>query len=170
MQDSIDFAKTMIATGIKYLSIHPRTKQEKSIGPAHWVVAKALKEEAKSDINLSGDIFSVKDAHVAKRFTNCDGFLMSRGAIHNPGLFNDIKENWGKYSEEELGTEYRDHFKPITDFPLQKMKEDDPEVNGTITRQKRRNYKERKKLKKIAKQTDMPEDKDNPSEAKVRFS
>lgn len=49
---------------------------------------------------MSGDCFSVKDALAMKNYTNCDGILVSRGALHNPALFESIKANWDKYSVE----------------------------------------------------------------------
>ena len=59
--ETVDFAKQMASLGIKYLSLHPRTKQEKSVGPAHWIVGKTLKatEGFSVPLNMSGDCFSV---------------------------------------------------------------------------------------------------------------
>jgi tRNA-dihydrouridine synthase len=61
LEDSLDFAALMASKGICMLSMHPRTRQEKSMGAAHWIAAKTLKEHAGFSIplNLSGDCFSV---------------------------------------------------------------------------------------------------------------
>jgi len=67
------------------------------MGAAHWIAGKTLKEHEEFTIplNMSGDCFSAWDAFAVRTLTGCNGILISRGALHNPALFNDIKNSWG---------------------------------------------------------------------------
>ena len=83
------------------------------MGAAHWIVGKTLKqnEEFTIPLNMSGDCFSVKDAYALKSLVDCDGILISRGALHNPAIFDDIKSTWGEYTE--VSDEYDEHMLPL---------------------------------------------------------
>ena len=102
VKDTLDFVKLMQSVGINNLAIHSRIREELSRGYAHWSIVKEIIEnsEIKIPIRSSGDWFSCNDAVEIKRYTNCEGILIARGACHNPAIFEDIKEFWGKNNEE----------------------------------------------------------------------
>ena len=90
----MQFATRITNTGICMLSVHPRTKQEKSYGAAHWLVPRELSasDDVTVPVNVSGDCFSVRDAVAIHTYCRPHGILISRGAMHNPGIFDDIKQ------------------------------------------------------------------------------
>ena len=94
--DSLNFITLMQSTGIHLIGVHGRTREELSKGFAHWSAIKEFKisESIAIPIYANGDCFSPQDAYELKTYTNCDGILIARGALHNPFIFNDIKENW----------------------------------------------------------------------------
>jgi tRNA-dihydrouridine synthase len=61
-----------------------------------------------------------------KSLTGCDGILLSRGILHNPGLIQDIKASWGKFSD--LGEEYTPHMNPMDTEKLEQMRLNDPDL------------------------------------------
>jgi len=77
---------------IAALSIHARTKQEKSAVPARWEkVAEAVKIRdslsSKTLIIGNGDIKSREELFARIRDTGCDGVMVARGAFGNPWIF-----------------------------------------------------------------------------------
>jgi tRNA-dihydrouridine synthase 2 len=103
LKDSLDFIKNMQSTGIDHISVHARIREEMSRGFAHWsVIHEAKKDpEITIPINTSGDCFSAKDSYELKKYTQCDGILIARGACHNPAIFKDIKEHWETADQQE---------------------------------------------------------------------
>jgi tRNA-dihydrouridine synthase B len=79
----------MQATGIHWISIHPRTAAEESRVPARWYYVKRILETGLVKIPVlgSGDLFSPLDIHKYLSFTGASGVIVARGAIHNPALF-----------------------------------------------------------------------------------
>ena len=56
-------------------------------------------QKFKIPIFASGDWYSPYDAYEMKLYTNCDGILIARGALHNPFIFKDIKNTWKTIAE-----------------------------------------------------------------------
>lgn len=79
---------------IDFISVHPRTKEEKSQVPSRWFIVKKLVESGKIKIPLlgSGDMFSALDIAKFLSFTGANGVIVARGAIHNPSIFSEKKE------------------------------------------------------------------------------
>ena len=103
--DWLNFINLMQSTGIHLIAIHGRTREELSRGFAHWSAIKDVKasESMTIPVYANGDCFSVKDAFELKSYTGWDGILIARGALHNPFIFNDIKENWNSFANASNG-------------------------------------------------------------------
>uniref|UniRef100_A0A7S3J3P4 DUS-like FMN-binding domain-containing protein n=2 Tax=Euplotes harpa TaxID=151035 RepID=A0A7S3J3P4_9SPIT len=102
LKDSLNFMKLMQSAGIHQIGVHSRTREEMSRGFAHWSTILEAKQDPELTIPVlaSGDCFSVKDAFELRRYTQCDGILIARGACHNPYIFNDIKSKWDEVARE----------------------------------------------------------------------
>ena len=75
------------------ITIHARTRQEKSAVPAHWdVVARAvtLRHELGSAALIigNGDVRDLADAHQKAQTTGVDGVMLGRAIFGNPWLFH----------------------------------------------------------------------------------
>lgn len=86
------WVKNLLDTDIVALTLHARTKQEKSKVPAHWdKIAEAveIRNEAKSKTLIlgNGDIKSRQEGLERVAQTGCDGVMVARGAFGNPWLF-----------------------------------------------------------------------------------
>lgn len=81
-------------SGIKFLTLHPRTKAEGYTPPANW----DLIAEAKSLLHIplvgNGDILNVNDALRMLAHTKCDGLMIGRGSVINPFIFQEIKAHF----------------------------------------------------------------------------
>lgn len=93
-EDTSLFKENLLAaqeSGIRFLTLHPRTKVDGYGPPARW----DLIAEAKSILSIpvvgNGDILNVADALRMLKETKCDALMIGRGAVINPFIFHQIK-------------------------------------------------------------------------------
>lgn len=79
------------ASGIKYLTLHPRTKVEGYGPPANWDLIAEAKQILTIPVVGNGDILTVQDALNMLTQTGCDGLMIGRGSVINPFIFHQIK-------------------------------------------------------------------------------
>lgn len=79
------------ASGIGYLTLHPRTKVDGYGPPARWDLIAAAKQLLKIPVVGNGDILTVEDAVSMLKQTNCDALMIGRGSVINPFIFHEIK-------------------------------------------------------------------------------
>ncbi|TYP92639.1 tRNA-U20-dihydrouridine synthase [Fodinibius salinus] len=75
--------------GIKALTVHARTRNQKYKGDAQWEWLKKLKNTKGLEIPIigNGDVTSPEDAKRMFDETGVDGVMIGRGAIGNPWIF-----------------------------------------------------------------------------------
>lgn len=82
------------ASGVRFITLHPRTKVDGYGPPAKW----DLIAEAKSLLNIplvgNGDILNVSDALKMLQTTNCDALMIGRGSVINPFIFHQIRAHF----------------------------------------------------------------------------
>ena len=87
--------ENLLQANIDFLSVHFRYKEQNSKFPANWEKINYVKKILNNKIpfNINGDIFSPKDIYYLHKLHPECGFLIGRGAIHNPNIFNEYKNN-----------------------------------------------------------------------------
>ena len=77
-------------------------------------------------VNYNGSVNSISDADRAYNSTGCDGIMVARGLLHNPGMFadlspgdSDVLTNWTKISLG-LGIPFSSYHKHLM-FMLEKV-------------------------------------------------
>lgn len=98
-EDTSLFKENLLAaeeSGIKFLTLHPRTKVEGYTPPARWDLIGLAKEIIKIPVVGNGDILSVENALYVLSHTNCDALMIGRGAIINPFIFQKIQSHFSK--------------------------------------------------------------------------
>jgi tRNA-dihydrouridine synthase C len=83
------------ASGARYITLHPRTKQEGYGPPARWDLITHAKKLLKIPVVGNGDILSVDDALRMLHETGCDALMIGRGSVINPFIFHQIKAHFG---------------------------------------------------------------------------
>jgi tRNA-dihydrouridine synthase C len=78
-------------SGVRYITLHPRTKADGYGPPARWDLIAAAKAFLKIPLVGNGDICTVEDAVAMLQTTRCDALMIGRGAIMNPFLFHQIR-------------------------------------------------------------------------------
>lgn len=82
-----EFVKRAEAVGVDFLTVHGRTRLQKSTEPVNFEGIKLVKESINVPVIANGSIFSLKDADEMYEKTGVDGVMSARGLLQNPALF-----------------------------------------------------------------------------------
>lgn len=107
-EDTSLFKDNLLAaesSGVRYITLHPRTKVDGYGPPAKWDLIAEAKSLLKIPLVGNGDILTVDDALRMLKMTGCDGLMIGRGSIINPFLFQQIKAH---FSGETLVPQWDD--------------------------------------------------------------
>lgn len=83
-------------SGVRYITLHPRTKVDGYRPPARWDLIAKAKSLLKIPLVGNGDILTVEDAITMLRTTGCDALMIGRGSIMNPFLFLQIRAHYSQ--------------------------------------------------------------------------
>lgn len=81
-------------TGVKFITLHPRTKVEGYTPPARWDLIAQAKSLLKIPVIGNGDILTVEHAQKMLKMTGCDALMIGRGAVINPFVFHEIRSSF----------------------------------------------------------------------------
>jgi len=90
-EKTLRLAKSIEDAGASALTVHGRTKDQMYSGKANWGMIAKIKKELSIPIILNGDIRDEKSLQKAVELTNCDSYMVGRGAIGNLYLFRKLK-------------------------------------------------------------------------------
>jgi nifR3 family TIM-barrel protein len=96
-EDTSLFQENLLAaqgSGVKYITLHPRTKVDGYGPPAKWEYIAKAKDLLKIPVVGNGDILEVKDALAMLKQTGCDALMIGRGSIINPFIFHQIRAHF----------------------------------------------------------------------------
>jgi nifR3 family TIM-barrel protein len=81
-------------SGVRYITLHPRTKVDGYGPPARWDLIAEAKSILRIPLVGNGDILTVDNALTMLRTTGCDALMIGRGSIINPFIFHQIKAHF----------------------------------------------------------------------------
>lgn len=96
-EDTSLFKENLLAaqeSGVRYLTLHPRTKVDGYGPPARWDLIAEAKSVLRIPVVGNGDITTVQNALDMLRTTQCDALMIGRGAIIHPFLFHEIRAHF----------------------------------------------------------------------------
>ncbi len=82
-----DVAKRLEDVGVKFLTLHCRTRVQGHKGDPDWTWIEKIKNVVKIPIVLNGGVMTPEDAVRAFKETPADAVMIARGAIGNPWIF-----------------------------------------------------------------------------------
>lgn len=88
--NAVEIAKIVESAGASAVAVHGRTREQYYSGKADWDIIRQVKEAVSIPVIGNGDILNAQDALAMKQQTNCDGFMIGRGAQGNPWIFRQI--------------------------------------------------------------------------------
>lgn len=92
--DTVSFKEVALAAqdaGAEWVTIHGRLRNNDYSVPVNLECMTELKQLLKIPVIGNGNIFSHEDAQRMLSVTGIDGVMVSRGALGNPWVFNEIK-------------------------------------------------------------------------------
>lgn len=111
-EDTSLFAENLFAaqeSGVRYITLHPRTKVDGYGPPAKWEYIAKAKSLLKIPIVGNGDILNVENALSMLKETNCDALMIGRGSVINPFIFHQIRAHFH-------GIEYRSKWSDLLKY------------------------------------------------------
>ncbi len=81
-------------SGVRYITLHPRTKVDGYGPPAKWELIAEAKAILKIPLVGNGDILCVQDALNMLKATGCDALMIGRGSVINPFIFHEIRSHF----------------------------------------------------------------------------
>ena len=87
---AVQMAEKLEAAGAAAICVHPRTRNQYYAGHSNWDIICQVKQAVKIPVIGNGDIKTVDDMIEMGRLTNCDGFMVARGALGNPWLISQL--------------------------------------------------------------------------------
>jgi nifR3 family TIM-barrel protein len=93
-EDISRFQENLLAaqeSGIRFITLHPRTKIDGYGPPARWDLIARAKSILKIPLVGNGDILNVEDALKMLKVTGCDALMIGRGSVINPFIFHQIQ-------------------------------------------------------------------------------
>ncbi|RYZ63301.1 MAG: tRNA-dihydrouridine synthase family protein [Proteobacteria bacterium] len=111
------FIKGLEQAGASWVTLHPRTTEQKRRGAADWSQIRQVREQVKIPIIGNGDIQVVDDFLNMREQTGCDAVMIGRALTARPWLLWQIGEKLGfappkgrtgsaPQTQEEEGREY----------------------------------------------------------------
>jgi nifR3 family TIM-barrel protein len=107
-QQALNIAGIAEDSGVDAIAVHPRTASQLFGGRADWSIIAAVKRAVSMPVIGNGDIFSAQDAINMLAETGCDGIMIGRKAIGNPGIFRQVlaRISGDKSEAEDLGRRF----------------------------------------------------------------
>jgi len=89
----VECADAIVQAGADELTIHARTKAQGYVPPAFWHLVGEFRARIPIPVIINGEIWNNADAHRALVESKCDHLMLGRGAIRQPWLAKQIKDN-----------------------------------------------------------------------------
>jgi len=88
---ALECAQALAAGGASELVVHARTKADGYRPPAYWERVPAIREVVAIPVIANGEIWTADDAERCRLVSGCEGLMLGRGMVADPGLAHAIR-------------------------------------------------------------------------------
>jgi tRNA-dihydrouridine synthase B len=88
----LTIAKAIEASGVDFITVHPRRRSDFYQGVADWRIIASVKRALRIPVVGNGDVWYAADALRMQQETGCDAVMIGRPALRNPFIFRQIDE------------------------------------------------------------------------------
>ena len=96
--------------GAAWVTVHGRKRSQNYSDPVDLHALRLIKEKLSIPLIGNGNLFSSGDCESMEEASLVDGFMVSRGALGNPWVFDSIRNKERRVSLEEWFTWLKDHI------------------------------------------------------------
>lgn len=104
------------SAGADFLSIHGRTRSGKYKAEVDYEAIARAKEAVNIPVIANGDITTVQKAHQVQDITGCKSLMIGRGAVGNPWIFYQLKNNLETVSKDKIKEIVLEHYDNMINF------------------------------------------------------
>ncbi len=87
----LEVASALESAGAQWLTIHGRTRSDDYSCEVDLEAIAKIKQQVKIPVLGNGNIFTYDDYKIMKDLTHVDGVMVSRGALGNPWIFQELR-------------------------------------------------------------------------------
>jgi tRNA-dihydrouridine synthase B len=113
--NGVEKAKLIEQSGADILTVHGRTVIQMYNGDTNYDEIAKIKVNLTIPVLANGNIDSFLKSKQVLEYTKCDGVMIGRGAVGNPWIFKEIKENRTITLEEKKDV-ILEHFKAMIEW------------------------------------------------------
>jgi len=112
----VEIAKAAEEAGADFIAIHGRTRAGKFKATVDYDAIKEAKEAVSIPVIANGDITDFDKAKWVLEYTKADGIMIGRGAIGNPWIFYQLKNDTKEVSSEIRHEIVLEHYDKMIEF------------------------------------------------------
>ena len=83
---ALECAQALAGGGASEIVVHARTKADGYRPPAYWERVPAIREAVAIPVIANGEIWTPDDAQRCRHVTGCEGLMLGRGMVADPGM------------------------------------------------------------------------------------
>jgi len=102
--------------GVDFLSIHGRTRAGKYKAEVDYEAIARAREAVNIPVIANGDITTLKKAKEVKNITGCKSLMIGRGAVGNPWIFYQLKNNLEVVNKDKIKEIVLEHYDNMLSF------------------------------------------------------
>jgi len=89
-KNALQIAQIAQSEGLKAITIHGRTRDDKFQGSAEYDTIKEVKNQVNIPVIANGDICTPEQAHFVLKYTTADGIMIGRASQGYPWIFREL--------------------------------------------------------------------------------
>ena len=111
-----EIAKACEEAGVDFMSIHGRTRAGAYKAEVDYEAIARAKQSVKIPVIANGDITSYEKALHVKEITGCNSLMIGRGAVGNPWIFYQIKNQLLHVEKSKILEIVLEHYNGMLEF------------------------------------------------------